>query len=60
LAKIKALREIGAIMYSEGETCYWIRVALQGYVNGYYYPLIRADHTDDPWSKYFSFKDQFD
>jgi len=60
LAKIKALRETGVVVDSEGESRYWIRVALKGYVNGFYYPLIYADHMDDPWSKYFPFKDRFD
>jgi hypothetical protein len=33
-------------------TDYWIRMAIKGYVNGYYFPLIHAEHMDYPWSKF--------
>jgi GT2 family glycosyltransferase len=39
---------------------FWIRLALAGRVNGYYYPLIHQEHMDYPWSKYFAYSDDFD
>lgn len=50
LVKITTLREMGKI--DNDWSGYWIRMALKGYVNGYYYPLIHAEHMDYPWSKY--------
>jgi GT2 family glycosyltransferase len=51
LVKLKTLREMGPFKKNEW-TDYWIRMALKGYVNGYYFPLIHAEHMDYPWSKY--------
>lgn len=50
LVKLKTLREMGT--FDNDWTGYWIRMALKGYVNGYYFPLIHAEHMDYPWSKY--------
>lgn len=33
-------------------TDYFMKVALNGYINGWYYPLVLQDHMDDPLSKY--------
>lgn len=38
-------------------TYYFLKMALAGYVNGYYYPLIYQEHMDDPLSKYSMMKD---
>lgn len=54
LVKLKAVRECGLIE-SNGTPSYWRRMALKGYVNGYYYPLIYVEHMDYPWSKHFAF-----
>ncbi len=51
LVKLKTLKEMGPFKKNEW-TGYWIRMALKGYVNGYYFPLILAEHMDYPWSKY--------
>jgi glycosyltransferase involved in cell wall biosynthesis len=58
LIKVKTLREAGPI---GSEWCgYWVKIALRGYVNGYYYPLIPVEHMDYPWSKYFAYSDRFE
>jgi len=54
LIKIKTLQQIGPFGTDWGG--YWIRVALKGYINGYYYPLIPVEHMDYPWSKYYAYK----
>ena len=51
LVKLKSLREMGH--FDDDWGGYWIRMALKGYVNGYYFPLIYAEHMDYPWSKYY-------
>jgi len=33
-----------------GTTYYFIRMALAGYINGWYYPLVLQEHMDDPRS----------
>jgi hypothetical protein len=33
-------------------------MALKGYINGFYYPLIHVEHMDDPKSKYSQLKDE--
>lgn len=39
-------------MIGKATTQYSIRVALKGYINGFYYPLILQEHMDDPKSKH--------
>lgn len=52
LIKVKTLREAGPI---GSDWCgYWMQIALRGYINGYYLPLINVEHMDYAWSKYFS------
>lgn len=60
LTKRRAFQEAGRLVAEEGESRYWTRLALKGYVNGFYYPLICVEHMDDPWSTHFTFKDRFD
>lgn len=36
----------------ESTTKYWIKIALAGYINGYYFPLICLEHMDDLHSKH--------
>jgi len=59
LVKLKAVRECG-LLQSNATPAYWKRMALKGYVNGYYFPLIYAEHMDYPWSKHFAFAGSFD
>jgi len=40
-----------------GTTSYFLKMALSGYINGWYYPLITQEHMDDPTSKHCIFKD---
>jgi len=39
-------------------TGYWINLALNGFINGFYYPLIYVEHMDDPKSRYCLIKDK--
>jgi len=57
LAKMKAVRECG-LLESNATPPYWMHIAQKGYVNGYYFPLIHAEHMDYPWSKYYAFHDR--
>jgi GT2 family glycosyltransferase len=54
LVKRETLRRFGPLT-SSATTSYWIRMALQGYVNGYYYPLIHVEHMDYPWSSHYEY-----
>lgn len=40
-----------------GTTVYFVKMALSGYINGWYYPLIHQEHMDDPVSKHSMLKD---
>jgi|GEM_PF-643295 len=41
-----------------GTTGYWLKMALAGYINGFYYPLIHQEHMDDPKSSHSVLKDE--
>ncbi len=58
LVKLKTVREFG--LQGIGSTAYGKRLALKGYVNGFYFPLIYAEHMDYPWSKHFAFSGQIE
>lgn len=45
-------------MQGPGTVTYWLRLAMGGYVNGFYYPLIYQEHMDDPKSKHTRLKDE--
>ena len=45
---------------SSGTTSYWLRMALRGYVNGFYFPLIYVEHMDDPRSPHSFLKSEED
>jgi GT2 family glycosyltransferase len=47
LVKRRTVRECG-LLESNSTTNYWIRMALRGYINGFYFPLIYVEHMDDP------------
>jgi glycosyltransferase involved in cell wall biosynthesis len=45
-------------------TVFWMRLALSGYINGFYYPLVYQEHMDDPRSehsrsRYMSFDEAY-
>jgi len=58
LLKRTTFMECGPCKEDEYLTKFWLRLALKGYVNGYYYPLIYQVHMDYPWSKYYAFSDK--
>ena len=58
LVKLKTLREVG--FEGMGGTTYGKRLALKGYVNGFYVPPLCAEHMDYPWSPHFAFGDRLD
>ncbi len=49
LVKRETFERFGPIRET-ATTQYWLRMALAGYVNGWYYPLVCQDHLDDPLS----------
>jgi len=49
LLKRDTFRKFGSIQ-AKATTQYWLKIALSGYVNGFYYPLIYQEHMDDPRS----------
>lgn len=59
LVKLKTVRECGPLQ-SSGTTGYWIQMALKGYINGFYFPLIYVEHMDDPRSSHSFLKSEED
>lgn len=59
MIKIGTMRKYGPLQSSR-TTNYWIRMAIDGYVNGHYVPPIKAEHMDYPWSEHFAYSDKFD
>ncbi len=51
LVKLKSWKECGPFDGISTPPC-WIRMALKGYVNGFYVPPIFVEHMDYPWSKH--------
>jgi len=45
-------------MQEKSTTWYWFKMAREGYVNGFYYPLIFQEHMDDPKSRHTQLKDE--
>jgi len=37
---------------------YWLKMAMAGYINGFYYPFVYQEHMDDPRSKHSHLKDE--
>lgn len=62
LVKLKTLRELGfgGIGHGLGGTDFDRRMALRGYINGFYYPLVYVEHMDYPWSEHNAFSDRFE
>ena len=57
LIKRSTYREFGPIKDS-ATTDYWLNMAKNGYINGFYYPLLIQEHMDDPLSKHTLLKDE--
>jgi len=51
LFKRSTFQKMGSIKQG-AMTGYWIKMALSGYINGFYFPLIYVEHMDDPRSKH--------
>ncbi len=41
--------------YKVGTTSYFLKLAIAGYINGWFYPLVMQEHMDDPKSKHSRF-----
>ena len=52
LIKRDTFKMFGSMTTGKGTTQYWLKIALAGFVNGYYYPFIYQEHMDDPKSTY--------
>jgi GT2 family glycosyltransferase len=48
LVKRKVYLRYGPCREKEYLTRFWLRLALAGYINGFYYPLVYQEHMDDP------------
>ena len=49
LMKRECVDQVGLIREGEkGITAYFIRVALKGWINGWYFPFLWQEHMDDP------------
>jgi glycosyltransferase involved in cell wall biosynthesis len=57
LVKRSTYADLGPIQ-DKATTQYWITMARQGYINGFYYPLVLQEHMDDPKSKHSHLKDE--
>lgn len=56
LVKRQTFTKLGPIK-ENATTQYWLRMALEGYINGYYYPLVPQEHMDDPRSSHCVLRD---
>ncbi|MBW8016063.1 MAG: glycosyltransferase [Planctomycetes bacterium] len=56
LMKRSTFESVGS-MVGKATTKYAIRVALAGYINGFYFPLIFQEHMDDPRSEHCKIAD---
>jgi GT2 family glycosyltransferase len=52
LVKRKVYLQYGPCREKEYLTGFWLRLALAGYINGFYYPLIYQEHMDDVRSEH--------
>jgi GT2 family glycosyltransferase len=57
LLKRDTFERLGPIQ-GKATTQYWLKIALAGYINGFYYPLVYQEHMDDPKSKHTQLKDE--
>jgi len=52
LMKRQCVNQLGVLKPGWNFTTYCIRLAVKGWVNGWYYPFIFQEHMDDPRSQY--------
>ena len=57
LIKQETFKKLGPIQ-NNSTTAYWLKMAREGFVNGFYYPLIYQEHMDDPKSSHSQLKDE--
>jgi glycosyltransferase involved in cell wall biosynthesis len=57
LIKRETFRKLGLIQ-NGATTQYWLKMAVEGYINGFYYPLVYQEHIDDPKSKHSHLRDE--
>ena len=57
LIKRSTYSKFGPIL-GGGTTGFWVKLAVNGYINGFYYPLVYQEHMDDPKSKHSHLKDE--
>ncbi len=59
LIKRKTYKKFGPIQ-NQATTRYWLKMAMSGYINGFYYPFIYQEHMDDPLSQHTLLRDDAD
>lgn len=57
LIKRPTFERLGPIQ-EKTTTNYWLQMAVAGYVNGFYYPLVLQEHMDDPKSRHSHLHDE--
>jgi glycosyltransferase involved in cell wall biosynthesis len=57
LIKRETFEKFGPIQ-GKATTWYWFKMAVESYINGFYYPLVFQEHMDDPKSRYTQLKDE--
>ena len=57
LIKRETFKKLGPIQ-RKATTQYWLKMAVEGYINGFYYPLVYQEHMDDPKNKHSHLKDE--
>lgn len=57
LVKRSTYEQLGPIQ-DKATTQYWLNMALSGFINGFYYPLVLQEHMDDPKSKHSHLRDE--
>jgi len=60
LMKRSLVEQLGPCGDNEYLSGYWRRLALAGYINGFYYPLVYQEHMDDPLSEHCLIRDDAD
>lgn len=57
LIKRETFKRLGPIQ-GNATTRYWLKMAVAGYINGFYYPLVFQEHIDDPKSRHSMLRDE--
>jgi GT2 family glycosyltransferase len=60
LLKRKVYLRYGPCLEKDYLTRFWLRLAVAGYINGFYYPLVYQEHMDDPRSQHTVLKTEKD